>query len=67
MNPSVIQHKPNQGAGAWRSLFFFLFMCEDMRNKSGVDVSASDYSHLLALQHVTIFGFCLTVREILWN
>jgi hypothetical protein len=52
MNSSVIQQKTSQGAEAWRSLFLFLFMCEDMRNKSDGVFSASDNGQLLTLQHV---------------
>lgn len=52
MNSGVIQQKPSQGAQAWRSLFFFLFMCEDIRNESSVEFSVYHNGHLLALQHV---------------
>jgi hypothetical protein len=52
MNSSIVQQKMSQGAEAWRSFFFFLFMCKDMRMKSGVKFSASDNGRLLALQRV---------------
>jgi hypothetical protein len=63
MNSSVIRQKPSQGAEAWRSLFLFLFMCEDMREKSGVEFSVSDNG----LKTRTIFGFFLAIRENLRN
>jgi len=63
MNSSVIQQKLSQGAEAWRSFFLFLFMCEDMREKSCVEFSASDNG----LTTRTKFGFFFTIRENLRN